>query len=130
MYDHSSRSRAAAQRSAERRRREDDAPRLSTEVPALASVRIEVTEKVPNGTSKHVKLVVVARAPALFVIPCGDRTCQDGGHDITHEVMFGLRSQRAQLTGESTCSGMTGTAPCTRTISYLVSAEYTSSPRS
>jgi hypothetical protein len=121
---------AAAQRSAERRKREDEAPRLSAEVPMLTSVRIEVVEKVPNGTTKHVKLIVVARAPALFVIACGDHTCQDGGHDITSYVMSALRSQRAHFEGESACSGMTGSAPCARTITYQVSAEYAAARQS
>jgi hypothetical protein len=130
MYGNPSKSHAAAQRSAERRKREDEAPRLSAEVPALTNVRIEVVEHVPNGTTKHVKLIVVARAPALFVIACGDHTCQDGGHDITHEMMAGLRSHRSQFGGESACGGMTGSAPCARTIEYRVSAEYSSpSPR-
>jgi len=123
MYDRS-RSQAAAQRSAERRKREEEAPRLSAEVPALTNARIEVVEKVPNGTTKYVKLIVVARAPALFEIACGDHTCQDGGHDITSYVMSALRSQHAHFEGESSCGGMTGSAPCSRAITYRVSAEY------
>ncbi len=128
MNGHPSRFRAAAQRSAERRKREDEAPRLSAQVPALTSMRIEVVERVPNGTTKYVKLVVVARAPALFVMPCGDPACQDGGHDITTAVMSALRSRREDYAGESACGGMTGTAPCTRTIDYCIRAEYAAAP--
>lgn len=123
MYDRS-RSRAAAQRSAERRQREDDAPRLSAQVPALTSARIEVVEKVPNGTTRYVKQIVVARAPALFVLACGDHDCQDGGHDITHHVIAALRSQQTHFESTSTCEGMTGTAPCARSVTYRLSATY------
>jgi hypothetical protein len=128
MYGNASKSHAAAQRSAERRKREDEAPRLSAEVPRLTSLRIEVVEHVPNGTTKHVKLVV-DRAPALFVIACGDGTCQEGGHDITREVISALRSQRPEYLGDSSCTGSTGSAPCTRTISYRVAAAYSGPQR-
>jgi hypothetical protein len=127
MYDRS-KYRAAAQRSAERRQREDEAARLADEVPALTSMRIEIIEKVPNGTNKYVKLVVVARAPALFTFPCGERECQDGGHDVTRAVIMGLRNHLEQFEGQSDCGGMTGSAPCARTLGYKVFAQY-SGPR-
>lgn len=129
MHGNSSKFRAAAQRSAERRKREDDAPRLASKVPSLTGLRIEVVENVPNGTTKHVRLVVVARAPALFVVACGDPTCVEGGHDVTYEVMSALRGQLATFAGESSCEGRTGTAPCTRTISYRIWAEYAGASR-
>jgi hypothetical protein len=128
MYGNAKKGHAAAQRSADYRKREDEAPRLSAAVPALTSLRIEVAEHGPNGTIKHVKLVVVARAPALFFIACGHGVCLEGGHDITNEVMSALRSQRTEYQGESTCGGTTGSAPCTRNITYRVAAEY-SEPR-
>jgi hypothetical protein len=124
MFDRSNRSRAAALRSAERRRREDEARRLLDEVPSITSLRIEIVEKTASAASKHVKLIVVQRAPALFVIPCGDASCQDGGHDITSEVMAGLRSRRTEFGGESGCSGMTGSASCSRAIDYHILAAY------
>jgi hypothetical protein len=128
MYDRT-KSRAAAQRSAERRQREDEAARLAEEIPTLTSMRIEITEKVPNGTNKYVKLVVVARAPALFMFTCGDRECEDGGHDVTRAVIMGLRNHLEHFEGQSDCNGMTGSAPCTRALEYKVSAQY-SGPRS
>lgn len=124
MYGNAKKGHAAAQRSADYRRREDEAPRLAAEVPTLTNLRIEVTEHGANGTTKHVKLVVVARAPALFVVGCGQAACLEGGHDITSEVMSALRSRRTEYRGESSCGGTTGSAPCTRTISYRVEAGY------
>jgi hypothetical protein len=116
---------AAAQRSSDRRQREDDALRLRAVVPALATLQIEVVEESGSGSTKHRKHIVVERAPALFDIVCGDPRCEHGGHDITHEVMRALHG--AQHTSESShdCAGSTGSAPCTRRISYRVYATYT-----
>jgi hypothetical protein len=120
---------AAAKRSTERRKTEDDAPRLAAEVPTLRSARITVIEQVPTGSTKHVKLVVVARAPALFIIPCGDPSCQDGGHDITSHLMSAFRRRLTTAEGEDSCGGMSGTAQCGRSISYQLTAEYAEPPR-
>jgi hypothetical protein len=115
---------AGALRSAERRKRELEAPRLAAEVPGLKSLRIEVVEHVPTGTTKHVKHVVVAHAPALFVIPCCDSDCEDGGHDLTREVMAALRTRKQSLSGESPCQGSVRSGHCNRRITYQVSIEY------
>jgi hypothetical protein len=115
---------AAALRSAERRKREDEAPRLASEAPGLKSVRIEVVEHVPTGTTKHVRLIVVAQAPALFVIPCGDGDCRDGDHDLTREVMRALRGRERTLSGASSCQGNVRSGICNRHITYQLRAEY------
>jgi hypothetical protein len=128
MYANSSKSYAAAQRRIERRKSEDDAPRLANEVPSLRSARILVIEQVPTGSTRHVKHVVVARAPALFVIPCGDPTCQEGGHDITHALMSAFRRRQTQADGEDGCGGMSGTAQCGRSIRWELTAEYAELP--
>ena len=120
MYGNAKKSSAAALRSAERRRREDEAPRLASEVPGLVSLRIEIVEYLPVGTTKHVKLVSVERAPALFVIPCGDSDCYDGDHDITREVLRALRAGERELRGESSCQGSVRSGYCHRRITYLV----------
>lgn len=119
---------AAALRSAERRKRESEAPRLASEVPNLKSLRIEIVEHVPTGTTKHVKLVVVASAPALFVVPCGDADCQDGDHDLTRAVMGSLRARQSETSGESSCQGSVRGGNCHRHISYRVSAEFAVPP--
>lgn len=117
---------AGALRSAERRKREGEAPRLAHQAPGLKTLRIEIVEHLPTGTSKHVKLVVVAHAPALFVIPCGDADCHDGDHDLTREVMLALRSKTEESSGESSCQGSIRGGYCNRRISYRVSAVYVS----
>lgn len=124
MYRNPKTSNAAALRSAERRKRESEAPRLVNEAPGLKSLRIEVVEHVPTGTTKHVKLVVVAHAPALFIIPCGDSDCHDD-HDLTREVMWSLRAREREMSGESSCQGSVRSGNCNRRITYHVRAEYT-----
>ena len=119
---------AAAERSAQRREREGHAPRLAAEVPGLKSLRIEVVEHLPTGTTKHVKLVVVDHAPALFVIFCGDSDCHDGEHDLTREVMRSLRARESHLSGTSDCQGSIRGGNCHRRITYEVRAEYTTPP--
>ena len=117
----------AAQRFAERRRREDEAPRLSTEVPKLLSLRLELREAragITMAEVTHARRVVVERAPALFEMPCQDTSCKDGGHDITHQVMRALREGKTQFTGEHTCTGQIGTAECRRTLSFAAYATF------
>jgi hypothetical protein len=114
----------AAQRSADHRRREDEAQRLCTSVPGLTSLRLYVSERSLTGTTKHVKLIVVDRAPALFVIRCGDGFCKDGEHDITREVMLALRERKLEHEGESDCNGASGAGSCGRSITYRMVAEY------
>lgn len=113
------RHRDGAARFAARRQRELDAPKLKEDVPNLASLRLEVTEVGGTGTmleSKHVRLVVVDSAPALFLVPCGDSACKDGGHDITSNVMHQLRRGSTEFEVEDACSGTTGSANCSRII--------------
>ena len=68
--------------------------------------------------------VVVEHAPALFLVACGDPACRDGGHDITGDILRGLREHRAEIRGEDTCFGSTGSAECGRVIGYAAFAEY------
>ena len=124
MYARRMKTMAAAQRASERKKREDDAPRLRDGVPDLVSLQIEVVEHNGTSTMKHRKHVVVAIAPALFWIACGDKECNDGGHDITAEIMRALRQKKTQLTGEHACDGQTGSVACARTIQYEMSAAY------
>ena len=121
----------AAQRHADRRRREDEAPRLARAVPGLESLRLELQE-VRSGISTteaaHIKRVVVTHAPALFVLPCQDSNCRDGGHDVTSAVMRSLRSEEVRFEGEDACQGMVGTALCQRILRYVGVAEYRKRP--
>jgi hypothetical protein len=117
----------AAQRFAERRRREDEAPRLRERVPSLASLRLEIEEKRGTnsaGDPKHVRVVVVESAPALFFIPCGDHACRDGGHDVTDTVLRGLVSGSERFELEDPCTGSVGTAECGRVVHIVVTATH------
>lgn len=121
------RGRAAAERTTERRRREDEAPRLIAVAPDLATLRLEVSEKrgdVGIADASHIRRVVVEHAPALFLIPCGESSCRDGGHDITRAVLRGLETKSEKYEGEDPCSGQTGTAPCARTLVFTAYATY------
>lgn len=123
------RGRAAAERTTERRRREDEAPRLIAVVPDLESLRLEVSERRGDlgiADASHIRRVVVEHAPALFLIPCGESSCRDGGHDITRAVLRGLEQKATKFEGDDPCDGQTGTAPCSRTLVFTAYATYKS----
>lgn len=113
----------------ERMEREDEAKRLHDEVPALKSLRMVVGHRrgeMGFSASEFVRVIIVSRAPALFVIPCGDPQCRDGGHEITEEVMRALRAHKESFEGSAQCSGALGTAasPCTTLMRYRCEATY------
>lgn len=116
----------AAQRAEERRLREDEAPRLSNQVPGLLSLSLAIEDR--SGTSvakpKHVRRVVVERAPALFLIGCSDPNCRDGGHDVTDSVIRALMRRETVFHGEDQCYGALGPSPCTRILHYDAIANY------
>jgi hypothetical protein len=117
----------AAQRFAERRKREDEAPRLSAEVPRLQSLRLEIEERNeagPVAEPTHVRRVVVANAPAMFLLPCGDARCKDGGHDITHAVVRHLRAGEPRFEGQDACAGSLGSGQCSRVLHFVGIATY------
>jgi hypothetical protein len=118
----------AAQRFAERRKREDEAPRLAAEVPPLRSLALEIEEKRSEGGlvagPTHVRRVVVQHAPALFVLPCDDDRCRDGGHDVTYAVMRALRAGEMRFEGQDVCTGSVGTGQCSRVLHFVGIAAY------
>ena len=118
----------AARRFAERRQREDDAPRLIAEVPALASLNLEISEQKGEvaASTTHTRRIVVASAPAYFEIPCGDPSCTDGGHDLTYAVMRALRGHATSFDGEDVCRGNVRTSDCARVLRYVGVATYKS----
>jgi hypothetical protein len=116
-----------AQRFAERRKREDESPRLTSEVPRLQSLALEIEERregSPVAEPIHVRRVVVQHAPALFVLPCGDARCRDGGHDVTHAVMRALRAGETRFDGQDVCVGSVATAQCSRILHFVGIATY------
>ncbi len=119
----------AAERYAERRRREEEAPRLTSAIPNLESLRLEIEERRAGGAlseAAHVRRIVVERAPALFVLPCHDSACKEGGHDVTLEIMRSLREGSTRFTGEHPCAGQVGSAECRRVLVYVGIATYKS----
>jgi hypothetical protein len=116
----------ASQRYAERLQREQDAPRLRERVPALATLRLEITDgrNLTSADSKHTRIIVVDTAPALFSLLCGDPACRDGGHDVTNAVLDGLRTGATRFEVQDACYGSVGSAQCGRTMLVEIMATY------
>ena len=117
----------ASIRAAERRQREDASERLLAKVPSLTSLELAIESRRGSAAaveSRHVRRFVVDRAPAMFDMPCADKSCVDGGHDVTQEVMAALRSKATQFEGEHTCPGRVGDAPCGRVLRFVGTATY------
>jgi hypothetical protein len=117
----------ASLRSAERRQREDAAERLLAQIPALVTLELAIEEGrggVDGADTRHVRRVVVERAPALFDLPCTERTCVGGGHDVTRGVMAALQAREVRFEGEHKCAGQVGTNPCGRVLRYVGTATW------
>lgn len=117
----------ASERHAERRRREDEAPRLIATVPNLLSLKLQLQESkgdVSVAETGHIRHVVVAHAPLLFEMPCRDNACKDGGHDITSAIARALKNGEKQFEGEHSCTGYVGDGPCQRVLRYVATATY------
>jgi hypothetical protein len=116
----------ASARFAERRAREEAAPRLLERNPDLLTLKLEVEESHEGGIAgtKHVRHIVVERAPALFAIPCGDPSCQNGGYEITDAIMRGLASHSTQFVADDRCLGSIGNASCNRVLRVTAIATY------
>lgn len=110
----------------DRRQREDNAPRLAELIPRLVSLSIRVDERSVVTSPKYVRRVVVNSAAALFILPCGNQNCSDGGHDISSDVMAALQKRLRTFGGSHLCSGWIGSSRCERTIWFECEAEYSS----
>lgn len=120
-------SREASERFTERRRMEDEAQRLAKVAPQLVSLRLEIEEGRGGAIAseaKHVRHVVIAHAPALFLFPCGDDACKNGGHDLTYSVLNEVRERIEQFVLEDTCYGDVGSAPCGMVVHVTAKAAY------
>lgn len=117
----------AIKRTAERRKREDKAERLRRKVPKLKTLAIHISEKPVDGKGyeiTYIKHVVVDNAPALFEIPCMERTCKDGGHDLTSKVMNELRRGKTSFGGNDRCEGNINGEDCALELSFTAEATY------
>jgi len=122
----------AALRFAERRQREDAAPRLLESVPSLAALRLEMKSGggALSAEARHARIVVVERAPALFALKCDDPTCRGGGYDVTGPVMQGLLAASTGFDVEAACHGTVGDVPCGRSVRVHVTATFRDPPSS
>ena len=105
----------------------DESSRLLTEIPDLQSLRIEIEQSEPGVSGavfKHTQIIVVASAPALFLFPCGDSRCHEGGHDLTGEILGHLRRRDEKFGGQEACGGQVGYGNCGRVMKYSVTAAY------
>jgi hypothetical protein len=114
-----------ALRIADRRRREDDAPRLRDEVNTLTELRLDVQDGagVIQG-NRYIRRVVVAQAPALFLVPCGDPRCTGDDHDLTATVIRALHQHATTFVGQDECNGSIGSSPCSRVLRFEAVATY------
>jgi hypothetical protein len=107
--------------------RERAAGTLLDACPDLTSLSIALEDSQPDDRvedERYVRRVVVEHAKAVFDIPCSGDGCADGGHDITEEILAGLRSRQAAFTGERRCLGRRSAAPCGRILRYVANATY------
>ncbi len=117
----------AARAAQARRRREDEAARLHDEVPELSSLRLDIEDQAAFEVGPpvtYIRHVVVATAPAMFDLPCGDRKCEDGGHDVTWRVLRSLKRHERASEGRSQCRGVRDGGPCNRELRYSLTATY------
>ena len=116
-----------AQRFAERRRREDEAPRLQEEIPSLVTLEFGVEDRSSRTSCdgcKYTRRIIVGRAPALFLVPCSDPRCAGNEHDLTYAVMRALRSSERLFQGDDDCGGSVGPSPCSRVLRFEAVATY------
>jgi hypothetical protein len=116
----------ASKRAIERRERENAARRLNEIVPELQDLSLRIVE-VKEGNEepevRHVRRIVVDRAPALFDLPCSDLKC-DGGHDVTRRVMNALKRHKANFEGQHRCNGHSGEEDCVLELRFVAEASY------
>ena len=105
----------------DRRRREDEAPRLLAEVPSLTRLSLAVEERAESGFSLgsgHIRRIVVEHAAARFEVPCSAGNCDGGVHDLTSGVMRELRRGTVRFEGDTSCDR------CGCVLHHAASAEH------
>ena len=110
----------------ERRRREDESPRLRAVVPRLTAIRLELSESRGEGQieSSHIKRIALEHAPSVFLIPCGEPRCKHGSYDLTDSILPALRQGSSRIEARDTCMGDVGSAQCGRVLHCVAVAEY------
>ena len=97
---------------------------LTDATSALADATSALADAQAALPVSYVRHVVVTTAPAFFDLPCGDKKCEEGGHDLTSKVMRRLRRGDTTWTGKSRCRGSKKGEPCVRELELEVQAEY------
>jgi hypothetical protein len=116
----------AALRFEDRRKRENEAPRLRDTVPDLVGLQLSIEDRSGMTSTKHLRRFVVDSAPALFLVPCADARCAEGEHDLTSTIMRALREHKTTFQGEDECMGNVGLGVCARVLHFDATAEYRS----
>jgi hypothetical protein len=78
----------------------------------------------PIAESKYLRRIVVEHAPALVELPCLDKDCEGGGHDVTAVVLTALASGQTHFEGHDICHGYAKTAGCQREVHYVGTVTY------
>ena len=123
----SSRRREMEERRDQRVQREDAAGKLLKRVPDLATLSLVIRETRPEGcvsNTQYTRRVVVEHAPALFEVPCSYPQCEDGGYDVTREILTALNGHQETFEGTVSCRGRCATLDCARVLHYVATATY------
>jgi len=115
------------ERRVSRGQREAAAGKLLQRFPEVTSLDITVHEARPEGCvsdSHYIRRIVLEHAPALFEVPCSYPSCEDGGYDITRDVIDALGARDPKIEGEKACRGRCGALDCTRVLRYVVKVTY------
>jgi hypothetical protein len=128
IYPSSRRTRAEFdERRLRRAEREAAAGLLIGPAPDLKSLDLKIDEVRPGGgvdDVHYIRRIVVASAPALFEFPCSLSGCEDGGYDLTREILSALSARREEFTGELACQGHGRAGDCHRVLRYAATATY------
>ena len=115
------------ERRLQRTEREQAAGKLLQRIPDLAGLSIAIHEARPGGCTSdnhYIRRVVLESAPALFEVPCSDTRCEDGGYDVTREVLHALAARQLQSEGHQSCRGRCGPIDCGRSLRWVTTATY------
>lgn len=123
----SSRRKEMEERRDQRVQREDAAGKLHTRAPDLIALSLVIRETRPEGcvsNTQYTRRVVVEHAPALFEVPCSYPQCEDGGYDVTREILAALAGHQEKFEGTVSCRGRCATLDCARVLHYVATATY------